>query len=106
MTVAAQLAQVRGDEIALRDPERSWTWLEADAALRPLVNSLLAQNLRPARRVAVYAENSGQTLLHYAAATLAGASAVAVNFHLTPAEAAYIFDDSEVDVVFVDDTTA
>jgi long-chain acyl-CoA synthetase len=106
MTVAAQLAQGRRDEIALRDPERSWTWLEADTALRPLVNSLLAQNLRPARRVAVYAENSGQTLFHYAAATLAGASAVAVDFHLTPTEAAYIFEDSEVDVVFVDDSTA
>jgi long-chain acyl-CoA synthetase len=106
MTFAAGLAKERGDQLALRDPGGSWTWSEADAALRPLVNALLATDLRPSRRVAIYAHNSGQTLLHYVAATLSGCSAVAVNFHLTPSEAAYIFEDSDVDVVFVDDVTA
>ena len=106
MTFAATLAAERPEEIALRDPQRTWTWAGADAALRPLVNALLSVPLRPSRRVAVFAENSGQTLLHYAAATLAGTSAVAVNAHLTPAEAAYIFEHSAADLVLVDDATA
>ncbi|HWH30048.1 MAG TPA: AMP-binding protein, partial [Mycobacteriales bacterium] len=106
MTFAAELAAVRADEIALRDTAHSWTWAQADSALRPLVNALLAHDFRPRRRVAVYAENSGQTLLHYAAATLAGTSAIAVNFHLTPFEAAFVLQDGEADLVLVDDATA
>lgn len=106
MTFAARLAGERPDEVALRDTERSWTWAEADEALRGLVNGLLAVRWRPTRRVAIYAENSGQTLLHYAAATLAGSSAVAVNFHLTPAEAAYVLTHSQADLLIVDGATA
>lgn len=106
MTFAAELAASRPGECALRDPTRTWTWPEVDEALRPLVNALIAQPMRPSRRIAVYASNSGQTLLHYVAATLAGTSAAAVNFHLTPAEAAYILTDSEADLVLVDDSTA
>lgn len=106
MTAAGERAAARPDEVALRDRTRSWTWAEADEELRPLVNALLSAPLRPSRRVAVFAENSGQTLLHYAAATLAGCSAVAVNSHLTPGEAAYVLEHSQTDVLVVDDVTA
>ncbi len=106
MTFASRLAAERPDEVALRDPDRSWTWAEADEALRRLVNGLLAVRWRPTRRVAIYAENSAQTLLHYAAATLAGCSAVAVNFHLTPAEAAHVLTHSQADLLIVDDATS
>lgn len=106
MTFAARIAAERPDEVALRAPDGDWTWAAADAALRPLVNGLLAARYRPARRVAIYAENSGRTVLHYAAATLAGCSAVAVNYHLTPEETAYILTHSQADLLIVDDTTA
>ncbi len=106
MTFAAALAATRPDELALRAPDGDWTWAQADDALRPLVNVLLAAQLRPARRVAVFAENSGQTLLYYAAATLAGTCAVAVNYHLEPAEAAWILTHSQADVVLTDDACA
>lgn len=106
MTFAARLAAERPDEVALRGPDGDWTWAQADAALRPLVNGLLQARYRPPRRVAIYAENSGRTVLHYAAATLAGCSAVAVNYHLTPEEAAYILTHSQADVLIVDDSTA
>ncbi|WP_019873681.1 AMP-binding protein [Sporichthya polymorpha] len=106
MTFAARLAAERPDEVALRAPDGDWTWAQADAALRPMVNGLLSARYRPTRRVAVYAENSGRTLLHYAAATLAGCSAVAVNFHLTPEETAYILTHSQTDLLIVDDVTA
>ncbi|HVE25493.1 MAG TPA: AMP-binding protein, partial [Sporichthya sp.] len=106
MTFAARLAAERPDEVALRGPDGDWTWAQADAALRPMVNGLLQARYRPPRRVAIYAENSGRTVLHYAAATLAGCSAVAVNYHLTPEEAAYILTHSQADVLIVDDSTA
>ncbi|MFN2536927.1 MAG: AMP-binding protein [Mycobacteriales bacterium] len=105
MTFAADLAASRPGETALRDPQQSWSWSQVDDALRPLVNALLAVPFRPARRVGIYAENSGSTLLCYAACTLAGASAVAVNYHLTPSETAYILQHGEVDLLYVDDAT-
>lgn len=106
MTFAASLAALRPDEVALLAPDGQWTWAQVDDALRPIVNGLLEARLRPSRRVAVFAQNSGQTLLYYAAATLAGTSAVAVNYHLEPAEAAYILTHSQSDLVLVDDSTA
>ena len=106
MTFAAALAAQRPDEIALRATDGDWTWAQVDAALRPLVNGMLAARYRPKRRVAIYAENSGQTVLYYAAATLAGCSAVAVNYHLTPEETAYILTHSQADLLIVDDSTA
>ncbi|MGQ0464170.1 MAG: AMP-binding protein [Sporichthyaceae bacterium] len=106
MTFAAALAAQRTGELALRDPVRTWTWAEADFELRRRVNTLLAASWRPTRRLAIFAENSGETLLWYGAATLAGTSAVAVNFHLEPAEAAWILTHSQADVLIVDEATA
>ena len=106
MTFAARIAAERPEEVALRAPDGDWTWAQVDAALRPMVTGLQMVGWRPARRVAIYAENSGWTVLHYAAATLAGCSAVAVNFHLTPEEAAYVLTHSQADVLMVDDATA
>jgi long-chain acyl-CoA synthetase len=106
MTFAARIAAERPEEIALRAPDGDWTWAQVDVALRPMVSGLQMVGWRPSRRVAIYAENSGRTVLHYAAATLAGCSAVAVNFHLAPEEAAYILTHSQADLLIVDDTTA
>lgn len=106
MTFAAVLARQRPAEIALRSAGREMTWGEIDQVLRRMVNGLLEIRFRPARRVAVFAENSAETLLCYVAATLAGCSAVPVNFHLTADEAAYIFADADVDVVLADASTA
>jgi long-chain acyl-CoA synthetase len=55
--------------------------------------------------VAIIAENSAATLLTYVAATLAGTSAVAVNFHLEPAELAFVLRDSGAAVVLTDVAT-
>jgi long-chain acyl-CoA synthetase len=62
----------------------------------------LREDLGAARRVAVFAENSVQTLLAYAAATLAGLSAVPVNFHLKAGEVAYMLADSGSRAVLAD----
>jgi long-chain acyl-CoA synthetase len=102
MTFAADLARVRPDEIALRDAVESLTWADADARLRPAVNALAGLPSGAERRVAILAGNSAQTLLAYAACTLAGISAVAVNCHLTAGEVAYLLSDSGADAVLAD----
>ncbi len=69
-------------------------------------NRILAADLGPANRVAVFAENAAETALAHLGALLGGASSVPVNFHLTADEAAYILDDSESAIVFVGPETA
>lgn len=106
MTFAEVLGRKRPGEIAVRSDGRELTWGEVDQLLRRLVNGLLGIRFGAARRIAVFAENSVDTMLEYVAATLAGCSAVPVNFHLTAEEAAYIFSDASVEVVFADASTA
>jgi long-chain acyl-CoA synthetase len=106
MTFAAELAAERPDEAAVRDDSVSLTWAEVDARLRPAVHVLSGLELGPTRRIAVYAENSVDTLLAYAAATLAGLAAVPVSFHLTAGELAYILEDSGAGAVLADGRTA
>lgn len=106
MTFAARLAHERPDEVALRDDAEELTWAQADQRLRPAVNALAGADLGPLRRVAIVATNSAQTLLAYVSCTLGGASAVAVNSHLTAPETAYILEDSQAQLVFCDRQTA
>ena len=98
---ARRLAAERPDEIALRDPRWMLTWHEVGDILDRIANRLLATDLGPSRRVAVFAENANQTALTHLGGLLGGASTVPVNFHLTADEAAYIIADSESSIVFV-----
>jgi long-chain acyl-CoA synthetase len=85
---------------ALVDERGELSWSEVDEVLNRVANGLLAMDLGPRRRVAVFAENCAEVALAHLGALLAGCSSVPVNFHLTAGEAAYIVSDSEADVVF------
>ena len=65
-----------------------------DEALNRVANGLRALDLGPARRVAVFAENTAETVLAHLGGLLAGASTVPANFHLNAEELAYILEDS------------
>jgi long-chain acyl-CoA synthetase len=95
---------------ALVDGNRSLGWAEVDDALNRCANLLLAADrsgdLGPAHRIAVFAENAGETALAHLGGLLAGASSVPVNFHLTADEAAYILGDSQTAILFVGPETA
>ena len=56
-------------------------------------NALLELDLPRGTRLAVLGENSGETLLVYAAAVLAGVGTILVNYHLTTDEVHYLFED-------------
>jgi len=105
-TFAAELARARPDEIAIRDERAAWGWAKVDEVLNRVANGLLARDLGPELRIAVFAENAIETAMANLGGLLAGASVVPVNFHLTADEAAYILADSTARVLFVDAITA
>ena len=85
----------------MRDDRVALGWAEVSATLDRVINALHATPLGAARRVAVYAENSAETVLAHLGGLLAGVSTVPVNFHLTADEVAYILRDSQAAVLFV-----
>jgi long-chain acyl-CoA synthetase len=99
--VTADRARERPDEIAVRDGRTALTWPQVDELLDRIANALHAEDLGPLRRVAVYAENSVETVLAHLGALHAGVSTVPVNFHLTPDEVAFVLRDSGARLVFV-----
>lgn len=103
---AAALARERPSEAALTDRGRSMTWAEVDEALNRVANALLAADLGPDRRVAVFAENAAETALAHLGGLIGAASTVPVSFHLTAAETAYILRDSDTRLLFVGPETA
>ena len=94
------------DTYALVDMHRTRNWAEVDEELNRVANLVLAADLGPNRRLAVFAENASETALAHLGGLIAGASTVPVNFHLTADEAAYILQDSEAKLLFVDAATA
>lgn len=105
MTFASRNAEDGGAQPALRCGDTEMTWDQTGTVLRRIANGLNTLDLGTLRRVAVFAGNSTEAVLAYGGITLAGASAVPVNFHLTAEEAAYIFEDSCASVAFVDANT-
>ncbi len=94
------------DQMALTDQRTTLGWAELDRVMNRAVNLLHSLDLGPERRLAVFAENSVETVIAYVATALAGASAVPVNFHLTPDELAYILEDSAAALLLVGPETA
>ena len=105
MSFARRFAIERPDEIAIRDETHAFDWQEVDERLNRAVNGLLALDLGPDRRLAVFAENAIETGLANLSGLLAGGSVVPVNFHLTGEEVAYILSDSGARVLFADAAT-
>lgn len=91
---------------ALVDDRGEYTWAQVGDALNRCANNLLATDLGPVHRVAVFAENAAEVALAHLGALIAGASSVPVNFHLTAEEAEYILIDSDTRVLFVGPETA
>jgi long-chain acyl-CoA synthetase len=105
MTFARTIAAERPAEIALRDEKHAYTWGEVDDILNRAANGLLALDLGPEHRIAVFAENAAETAYANLGGLIAGASVVPVNFHLTADEVAYILNDSDARVLFADSRT-
>ncbi|MBP1823326.1 AMP-binding protein [Mycobacterium sp. OAE908] len=102
MSIASrQKAQNCPGAMALADERQTLTWAQLDDVLNRAANALLDMDLGRDKRVAVYAENSAETVIAHLAAITVGVSTVPVNFHLTAAEVAYILRDSGAAALFV-----
>jgi long-chain acyl-CoA synthetase len=99
------LARTHPHELALADDRRQLTRSAVAEEVNRSANALLALGLAPDARIAVFAENSAETVMLYTAARVAGVGAVVVNFHLGGEELEYILEKSESVVVWVDATT-
>ena len=104
--LAEHIPAADADQMALADPRTTLGWADLDRVMNRAVNLLHSLDLGPERRLAVFAENSVETVIAYVATALAGASAVPVNFHLTPDELAYILEDSTSALLLVGPETA
>jgi long-chain acyl-CoA synthetase len=97
---ARALSEADPSAVALRDSLHAYTWGEVDETLNRVANHLLTYDLGEKRRIAVFAENAGETALAHLGGLLGSCSTVPVNFHLTASETAYIVADSESKVIF------
>src|SRR5581483_888412 len=87
-------------DFALRDERVTLSRAEVTDRLHRATNGLLAMDLGPDRRIAVFAENSAETLMAYAVGLVGACSVVPIGFHLTADETAYILGDSGARLVF------
>ena len=98
---AAELAKSNPNGMALADEQGVITWSQLDSILNRVTNALLALNLKPGKRIGVFAHNGAETVIAYLAGLHAGISSIPINFHLTADEVAYILTDAEAGVLFV-----
>lgn len=102
---AAPLAKSRPDEVALRDTRVALRWKDVDEILNRAANALIEMDLGESRRIAVFAENGVETALANLGGLIGSTSVIPVNFHLTAEEVAYILQDGDARVLFVDPET-
>jgi acyl-CoA synthetase (AMP-forming)/AMP-acid ligase II len=100
------LAAELGDQPALTDSSRSYTWTQLNETVNRVINGLTSLELGSERRIGVYAPNAANTLLVHVAGALAGVSVVPISFHLKADEVRFILEDSGAAGLFADGTTA
>ena len=81
---------------------RSLTFAELDREANRLARRLLDLGVTPGTKVAWCGQNSLPIMVMVHAARRAGATAVPLNYRLTPDEASYVLDNSDSEVVYVD----
>ncbi|MFW6093928.1 MAG: class I adenylate-forming enzyme family protein [Pseudomonadota bacterium] len=101
------LAESLGDKPALIDdrPDGTvvqWSFAELEANANRLARVFLARGVEPRDRVLWCGHNSLWAIACGHAARKIGAVAVPLNYRLTPEEAAYVVDDSDAKVGFID----
>lgn len=107
----SQLTEVHPDKAAVIEdlPEgdvRRWSFAELEAKANQLGRLLREEGVRPRDKVIWCGQNSPWIVAMIAAARKAGVVAVPLNYRLTEEEAAYVVDNSDAVLAFVDADTA
>ncbi len=87
-----ELAERKGDEIALADPSGHLTWAEAAVKVNAAAHALLEIGFDQGR-LAVLGSNCSATAIIYAAALVAGVGSILVNYQSTAEEVEYLSVD-------------
>jgi fatty-acyl-CoA synthase/long-chain acyl-CoA synthetase len=101
--VLAAHAERQPDRVALVEGDRALTWAEMLSLRNRFAHGLGRLGLGRGEHVAVYAENSIETVLSSAAVRAAGAIPVPVNHRLAGEEILYILDDADAAFALVGD---
>ena len=88
-------------ETALTDGTHTFSWEALNGIVARAANALCSEPLPEHRRIAVFAQNSAETVLAHLAGLFGSCSVVPVSYHLTAEELAYILEDSGAGVLFV-----
>lgn len=99
-------AAERGDKIALKFLDRNWTYDALSRSANKVANALVAAGLKKGARVALLAANSDRFFELQFGAALAGVVMVPVNFRLAPPEVAFVVNDANAEIFFVDEAHA
>jgi len=107
MDVLARYAASRPDKLAVIDdrPGRgvvSWSFAELDRRANQLGHHLIGLGVDPMAKVVWCGQNSAGLLAAAHALSRIGAVGVPLNYRLTAEEAAYVIDNSDAQVVYVD----
>jgi len=79
-----------------------WTYAELEKRANQLANLLLALNAGPGTKVLWCGPNSPEVVAMMNASRKIGATAVPLNYRLTPEEACYVIDNSDAEIAYVD----
>jgi fatty-acyl-CoA synthase/long-chain acyl-CoA synthetase len=83
-------------------PVRAWSFADLERRANQLGHLLLSLGADPSTKVCWCGQNSGPLLFANHALRKIGAVAVPLNYRLTPDEAAYVVDNSDAEIVYVD----
>src|SRR3954462_1644646 len=81
---------------------RQWTFTELEERANRLAHVLTDLGVRPGTKVVWCGQNSAPVVALTHAARKVGATAVPLNYRLSPEEAAYVVDNSDARLVYVD----
>src|ERR1700722_16718907 len=84
------------------EPVVNWSFAELDRRANQLGHYLLGLGVDPATKVVWCGQNSAGVLAMTHAIRKIGAIGVPLNYRLSPEEAAYVIDNSDAKVVYVD----
>lgn len=96
-------ADRRPKNIAITAHDYTWNYQSLVNAGHAVARFLLRENVQQGERIGILGLNSAAHGAIMIGASLIGAVAVPVNFRLAPAELAFIFDDSNIRLLFATD---
>ncbi len=91
-----------GTKVALIDGDARWTFAELEEWSDRIAGALGEIGIGPGDRVAWCGPNSATVIAFVQGCRKAAVTSVPLNYRLTPDEAAYVLDNSDAKVVFVD----